>query len=144
MNQRRAVICLLFRRLPYTFPPWEFFVGSITLAMMFTVSYDVLFHGFTCFHESKKRPASKSIFFNRPSAKSLYNNYIEQEYRHIVYTACVPWFLLSCFYYIAFFRLFHSRNISQVIDYPQCIHILLNKNKLRLNGHSPQAKITVR
>ena len=122
MNQRRTVICLLFRRLSYTLSG-EFFVNGATLMMMFTVPYGILFHGFTCFHESKKRPANKSIFKNRPSAKSLYNKYIEQEYRRIVYIACVPWFLLSCFYYIAFFRLFHSRNISQARDYPQCTHI---------------------
>ena len=121
MNQCRPVICLLFRRLPCTLSG-EFFVDGATLMMMFIVPYGILFHGFTCFHESKKRPANKSIFKNRPSAKSLYNNYIEQEYRRIVYTACVSWSLLSCFYYIASFRLFHSRNIPHVRSYPQCIH----------------------
>lgn len=122
MNQCRPVICLLFRRLPCTFSG-EFFVDGATLMMMFTVPCGILFHGFTCFHESKKRPANKSIFKNRPSAKSLYNNYIEQEYRRIVYTACVSRSLLSCFYYIASFSLFHSRNISPTRGYPQCIHI---------------------
>ena len=129
MNQCRPVICLLFRRLPCTFS-LEFFVDGATLVMMFTVPYGILFHGFTCFHESKKRSANKSIFKNRPSAKSLYNKYIEQEYRRIVYIACVPWLLLSCFYYIASFCLFHSRNIFQARGYPQCIH---NRYSIKIN-----------
>lgn len=129
MNQCRPVICLLFRRLPCTFS-LEFFVDGATLVMMFTVPYGILFHGFTCFHESKKRPANKSIFKNRPSAKSLYNKYIGQEYRRIVYIACVPWFLLSCFHYIASFCLFHSQNISQARSYPQCIH---NRYSIKTN-----------
>ena len=60
MDQRRPVICLLFRRLPCTSSE-KLLVDGATLMMMFTVPYGTLIHDFTCFHGRKKRPANKTI-----------------------------------------------------------------------------------
>lgn len=52
--------------------------------------------------------------------------------------------LFSRFYYTALFRLFHSRDISQIkVIHNLSTKHLVNKNKSCLNRHGPQSEITV-